>query len=153
MMKINNMNKDLKTVIITISILVVFGVATFFIGKYLGKKSEETGNKAELPDDIDWTKTETIMESEEAQMHAAALYKDMKGWNIKMRDTTIYTSYLATSDRVFVATATYFEKNYGKGENLAQWINGEHYFLTNYFELDETIKSIIKRLEKFGIKA
>lgn len=147
------MKKDLKTIVITLVILVVFGFSAFFIGKYLGKKDEEQGNKGEVPDETNWSSGLTTSEKALVKENADALYKDMNGWNVKRRDTSIYTKYLATSDKVFVETAKYFEEKYGNGENLAQWIDGENFFLTNYLELSKTIDKIIERLEKFGIKA
>lgn len=133
------------------AVLLVLGVSTFFIGKYIGKKDEKTGNKGKIPTETDWGTALTAAESAAAQAHAKALYKDMKGLNIWKRDLKIYTDFLAAPDRVFVAAANYFDDNYGKGDNLAQWIDGENFFTTNLSDAVEVADSIIERLAKFGI--
>lgn len=141
----------LKTSLIIVVVLLALGVGTFFFGRYIGKKAEETGNKGKLPEETDWGTALTKSESEAAQKHAKTLHADMKGPNFLKRDMKLYADYLATSDRVFVATANYFIDNYGKGENLAQWIDDENFFLTNLSDASDIADSIIERLAKFGI--
>lgn len=145
------MNQSIKTSLIVLAVLLVLGVSTFFIGKYIGKKNEKTGNKGKIPTETDWGTTLTAAESAAAQTHAQALYKDMKGLNIWKRDIKIYTDFLAAPDRVFVAAANYFNDNYGKGDNLAQWIDSENFLVTNLTDAVDVADSIIERLEKFGI--
>ena len=145
------MNQSIKTSLIVMAVLLVMGLSAFFVGKYIGKKAEETGNKGKVPGETDWGSALTKAESDAAQQHAKALYADMKGWNLWKRDIKIYSNYLATSDRVFVATANYFVDNYGKGENLAQWIDSENFFVTNLKDAADVAESIIERLGKFGI--
>lgn len=145
------MNKDLKTALIIVAVILILGVGTFFIGKYIGKKAEETGNKGKIPAETDWGTALTKAESEASQKHAKALHTDMKGPNFFKRDMKLYTDYLATSDRVFVATANYFNDTYGKGENLAQWIDGENFYITNLGDASDVADSIVERLAKFGI--
>ncbi|GEM_PF-2897744 len=144
-------NQTIRTVIILVVVLTIIGLSTFFIGRYLGKKSEADENKGKTPDTTDWGKSLTKEESEAAQNHAKALYNDMKGWFMATHNPDVYTDYLATSDRVFVATANYFKDNYGDGENLAQWVDGEHFFWSDFYKTSEVVAKIIKRLEKFGI--
>lgn len=148
---IGDMGKTIKIMLIVVVIFLVMGTAAFFIGKYLGKKDEEKGNKGKIPTETDWGKELTASESEAAQTHAQALYKDMKGLNIWKRDIKIYTDFLAAPDRVFVAAANYFNDNYGKGDNLAQWIDSENFLVTNLTDAVDVADSIIERLEKFGI--
>ena len=147
------MNKDLKTALVIVAVLLVMGVSTFFIGRYIGKKSEESGNKGKIPAETDWGTALSKAESDAAQKHAKALHADMKGPNFWKRDMKIYTDYLATSDRLFVATANYFDDTYGKGENLAKWIDGENFFVTNLGDASDVADSILERLAKFGILA
>lgn len=103
-----------------------------------------------MPSQTDYGQSLTQLETQEIIRHADALYKDMNGLNLLPRDASVYTEYLASSDRVFVGTANYFYDNYGRGENLAQWIDSEAYWFTNS-NLKETINSIQGRLAKFGI--
>ena len=147
------MNKDLKTALVIVAVLLVMGVSTFFIGRYIGKKSEESGNKGKIPAETDWGTALSKSESDAAQKHAKALHGDMKGPNLWKRNMKIYTDYLATSDRLFVATANYFDDTYGKGENLAQWIDEENFFVTNLGDASDVADSILGRLAKFGILA
>lgn len=144
-------NQTIRTVIVLIVMLTIIGISTFFIGKYLGKKSEEEANKGLNPNDTDWGKTLTASESEEVKKHAKLLYEDMHGWLFSIHKPDIYSDYLATSDRIFVATANYFKDNYGNGENLAQYIDGEVFIVSDFYKTSEIAKEIIKRLEKFGI--
>ncbi len=138
-----------KYIIISASIIVVI-VAVALIFYFKGKK---TGNNiATLPGQTQWGKDLTDQESTEIKQHAQNLYKDMKGLNFMPRDASVYTSYLASSDRVFVGAANYFAENYGAGENLADWIDSESYTATN-IGLQTTIDSIITKLAKFGIIA
>lgn len=138
-----------KYIIISASIIVVI-VAVALIFYFKGKK---TGNNiATLPDQTQWGKDLTDQETTEIKQHAQDLYKDMKGLNFMPRDASVYTSYLASSDRVFVGVANYFAENYGAGENLADWIDSESYTATN-IGLQTTIDSIITKLAKFGIIA
>ena len=145
------MNQTVKTALIIVVVLLVMGLSAFLIGKYIGKKDEESGNKGKVPGATDWGADLTTAESTAAQSHAQALYKDMKGLNIWKRDIKIYSDYLASSDRVFVATANYFDDNYGKGDNLAQWLDDENFFMTNLDDAASVADSIIERLAKFGI--
>ncbi|MDD3479959.1 MAG: hypothetical protein PHI42_06205 [Paludibacteraceae bacterium] len=150
---VGSMGKTIKIMLIVVVIFIVMGTAAFFIGKYLGKKDEENGDKGIIPAETDWGAALTIAESEAAQSHARKLYEDMKGLNMWKRDIKMYSDYLASSDRVFVATANYFDDNYGGGDNLAKWIDDENFFMTNLSDAVEVADSIIERLAKFGIIA
>ncbi len=150
---VGSMGKTVKILLVVILIFLVMGTAAFFIGKYLGKKDEEQGDKGKIPAATDWGRELTLSESEAAQTHAKKLHEDMKGLNIWSRDMKIYSDYLASSDRVFVAAANYFDDNYGDGDNLAQWIDDESFTATNLQDAQKIADSIIERLAKFGIIA
>jgi len=148
---LGSMGKTIKIILIVVIIFIVMGAIAFFVGKYLGKKDEEQGDKGKIPAETDWGRELTQSESEAAQTHAKKLYEDMKGLNFWQRDMKIYSDYLASSDRVFVAAANYFDDNYGDGDNLAQWIDDESYTATNFKDAQKIADSIIERLAKFGI--
>lgn len=140
----------IKPAAIGLAMVVVVIIIVYFVGKKQGKQLSSSGNKGLLPSQTDYGQSLTQLETQEIIRHADALYKDMNGLNLLPRDASVYTEYLASSDRVFVGTANYFYDNYGRGENLAQWIDSEAYWFTNS-NLKETINSIQGRLAKFGI--
>ena len=140
----------IKPAAIGLAMIVVVIIIVYFVGKKQGKQLSSSGNKGLLPSQTDYGQSLTQLETQEIIRHADALYKDMNGLNLLPRDASVYTEYLASSDRVFVGTANYFYDNYGRGENLAQWIDSEAYWFTNS-NLKETINSIQGRLAKFGI--
>lgn len=140
----------IKPAAIGLAVVVVIIIIVYFVGKKQGKQLSTSGNKGLLPSQTDYGQSLTQLETQEIIRHADALYKDMNGLNLLPRDASVYTEYLASSDRVFVGTANYFYDNYGRGENLAQWIDSEAYWFTNS-NLKETINSIQGRLAKFGI--
>lgn len=140
----------IKPAAIGLAVIVVIIIIVYFVGKKQGKQLSTSGNKGLLPSQTDYGQSLTQLETQEIIRHADALYKDMNGLNLLPRDASVYTEYLATSDRVFVGTANYFYDNYGRGDNLAQWIDSEAYWFTNS-NLKETINSIQGRLAKFGI--
>ncbi len=140
----------IKPAAIGLAVIVVIIIIVYFVGKKQGKQLSTSGNKGLLPSQTDYGQSLTQLETQEIIRHADALYKDMNGLNLLPRDASVYTEYLASSDRVFVGTANYFYDNYGRGENLAQWIDSEAYWFTNS-NLKETINSIQGRLAKFGI--
>lgn len=140
----------IKPAAIGLAVVVVIIIIVYFVGKKQGKQLSSSGNKGLLPSQTDYGQSLTQLETQEIIRHADALYKDMNGLNLLPRDASVYTEYLASSDRVFVGTANYFYDNYGRGENLAQWIDSEAYWFTNS-NLKETINSIQGRLAKFGI--
>lgn len=140
----------IKPAAIGLAVVVVVIIIVYFVGKKQGKQLSTSGNKGLLPSQTDYGQSLTQLETQEIIRHADALYKDMNGLNLLPRDASVYTEYLASSDRVFVGTANYFYDNYGRGENLAQWIDSEAYWFTNS-NLKETINSIQGRLAKFGI--
>lgn len=140
----------IKPAAIGLAVIVVVIIIVYFVGKKQGKQLSSSGNKGLLPSQTDYGQSLTQLETQEIIRHADALYKDMNGLNLLPRDASVYTEYLASSDRVFVGTANYFYDNYGRGENLAQWIDSEAYWFTNS-NLKETINSIQGRLAKFGI--
>lgn len=140
----------IKPAAIGLAVIVVVIIIVYFVGKKQGKQLSTSGNKGLLPSQTDYGQSLTQLETQEIIRHADALYKDMNGLNLLPRDASVYTEYLASSDRVFVGTANYFYDNYGRGENLAQWIDSEAYWFTNS-NLKETINSIQGRLAKFGI--
>ena len=140
----------IKPAAIGLAMVVVVIIIVYFVGKKQGKQLSSSGNKGLLPSQTDYGQSLTQLETQEIIRHADALYKDMNGLNLLPRDASVYTEYLASSDRVFVGTANYFYDNYGRGENLAQWIDSEAYWCTNS-NLKETINSIQGRLAKFGI--
>lgn len=140
----------IKPAAIGLAVVVVVIIIVYFVGKKQGKQLSSSGNKGLLPNQTDYGQSLTQLETQEIIRHADALYKDMKGLKLLPRDASVYTEYLASSDRVFVGTANYFYDNYGRGENLAKWIDGEAYWFTNS-NLKDTINSIQKRLAKFGI--
>lgn len=140
----------IKPAAIGLAVVVVVIIIVYFVGKKQGKQLSSSGNKGLLPSQTDYGQSLTQLETQEIIRHADALYKDMNGLNLLPRDASVYTEYLASSDRVFVGTANYFYDNYGRGDNLAQWIDSEAYWFTNS-NLKETINSIQGRLAKFGI--
>lgn len=140
----------IKPAAIGLAVVVVVIIIVYFVGKKQGKQLSTSGNKGLLPSQTDYGQSLTQLETQEIIRHADALYKDMNGLNLLPRDASVYTEYLASSDRVFVGTANYFYDNYGRGDNLAQWIDSEAYWFTNS-NLKETINSIQGRLAKFGI--
>lgn len=140
----------IKPAAIGLAVIVVVTIIVYFVGKKQGKQLSTSGNKGLLPSQTDYGQSLTQLETQEIIRHADALYKDMNGLNLLPRDASVYTEYLASSDRVFVGTANYFYDNYGRGDNLAQWIDSEAYWFTNS-NLKETINSIQGRLAKFGI--
>ena len=140
----------IKPAAIGLAVVVVIIIIVYFVGKKQGKQLSTSGNKGLLPSQTDYGQSLTQLETQEIIRHADALYKDLNGLNLLPRDASVYTEYLASSDRVFVGTANYFYDNYGRGENLAQWIDSEAYWFTNS-NLKETINSIQGRLAKFGI--
>lgn len=148
------MNTKQLTITLSVALLLIALslTITYYVARRQGKKLASVGNKGKLPDATDYGKSLSGSESQLAVQHATALYKDMKGVNIFSRDARIYTDYLATTDRVFVATANYFADNYGDGQNLAQWIKGEQFWFTN-FDLQDTTQSILTRLQSHGITA
>lgn len=139
-----------KTIAITTAILVLLLIIIYLIGRKAGKNLTASGNKGLMPSQTDYGKTLSETESQQVIKHANALYNDMKGLNFWKRDASIYTEYLASSDRVFVGTANYFYDNFGNGDNLAKWIKGEAYWFTN-LDLNDTTDSILSRLARFGI--
>ena len=46
---VGSMGKTVKILLVVILIFLVMGTAAFFIGKYLGKKDEEQGDKGKIP--------------------------------------------------------------------------------------------------------
>jgi len=144
--------KKIKITAIASFSIVLLVVLIYFIGKAVGKNKKTAGSQSTLPADTNWGSSLSSTESEEIARHAKALYDDMKGVNFWTRDISIYTNYLATSDRVFVGVANYFYDKYGSGENLAQWINSEVWGWSATANTD-VINSIVERLNKFKIYA
>ncbi|NCC99991.1 MAG: hypothetical protein EOL95_09880 [Bacteroidia bacterium] len=136
-------------IIISASVIVLItaiALTFYFVGK------KKVNNVAKLPDQTNWGNELDDTENLEIQKHSRKLYEDMKGLNFLSRDASIYSEYLASSDRVFVGAANYFAQTYGKGENLAQWLDSENFAITN-IGLSTTIDSIMGRLAKYGITA
>ena len=146
------MTKNVKAATITVVVVVVLIVVIYLIGRYYGKKANSEGNKGKLPNQTDWGSALSESESLQIETHAKALHKEMKGINILPRDFSVFTSYLASTDRVFVGTANYFNDNYGDGENLAKWLKGENFEFTNV-GLGKVADQIIGRLNLHGIYA
>jgi hypothetical protein len=144
-MEENNI-KLLKYVGIAILVVVIVVVVVYYVGKKSGKEDETVA----LPSATDWGKSLTEAENNEIKKHAEALYSDMKGIKLGIRDESTYNSYLASSDRVFVGTANYFAEKYGEGENIATWFDNESYNFLN-IKLKERVKTILSRLSGFGI--
>lgn len=143
-----------KIIIIVVALLAAITGAYFLLKK---KKTETTVDLTsfgvEKKTDIDTSSTDNpYTETEKATVKrlAKSLYADMNGVSLLInRDTKTYNEYLATSDKIFEATAKYFETNYGLGDNLATWLNNEFYTGT----LSDTVSKIINRLmTSFEIK-
>ena len=151
-MKALNMTKNVKIAMVTVVAVVILIVVIYYVGRYAGKVANSTGNKGKLPSETDWGSALSESESIMIQNHAKGLYKEMKGINVLPRDFSVFTSYLAATDRVFVGAANYFNDNYGNGENLAKWLKGENFEFTN-IGLGKVADQIIERLNKHGIYA
>ncbi len=125
--------------------IVLLCLAIYYLGRWIGKRSYNEDNKGDVPNETDWGKELSNTESVDIQFHARRLYDDMNGLNVT-RDISVYSSYLATTDRIFVGTANYFFENYGDGENLATWIDDENFYLTSLSTGEDVKKSILDRL-------
>lgn len=146
-----------KLVVSLIIILLILAVALtlYFSGRKAGvKKASAQGNKGKLPEETDWGKGQNLTPTEILQIKhfADALFEDMDGINWFSRDVQLYREYLASSDRVFVGTANYFFDNYGRGDNLAVWLDKE-WFKWQDLSSDQLKKSVVQRLAEHGIKA
>lgn len=148
------MKTSLKTTVVTVSIIVVILIALiitlYFVGRKQGKKAATEGNKGELPQETDWGKSLTDVESSDIKRIAEALHKDMKGISLFTRNEAIYYEYINSTDRVFVGVANYFADQYG--ESLAKWID-EEYFSSVSIQLQGVADAILERLAKHGITA
>ena len=107
------------------------------------KKDAET---VVLPKETDWGRTLTDFQSDQIARLAKLLYEDMKGWNAWGHSSHVYEEYAATDDVIFVGVANYFAEKYGKGENLAKWLDDEQ-----FFTLSSTVDAIKSRLASFNI--
>lgn len=134
----------IKTIVISSTVTVV-AVAVIVVAVIISKRRK--GSTTELPKDTDWGNQLSDAESETVFRIAQALHNDMTGLNWNGHTTAVYTEYAATSDRIFVAVAKYFEERWGRGENLATWLDNEVFGSS----LDNTISSILSRLSKYGI--
>lgn len=101
----------IKPAAIGLAVIVVVIIIVYFVGKKQGKQLSSSGNKGLLPSQTDYGQSLTQLETQEIIRHADALYKDMNGLNLLPRDASVYTEYLATSDRVFVGTANAVAKS------------------------------------------
>ena len=105
---------------------------------FVKKKDVET---VVLPKETDWGRDLTDFQSEQIARLAKLLYEDMKGWNAWGHSSQVYEEYAATDDVIFVGVANYFAEKYGKGENLAKWLDDEQ-----FFTLSSTVDAIKSRL-------
>ena len=110
---------------------------------FVKKKDVET---VVLPKETDWGRDLTDFQSEQIARLAKLLYEDMKGWNAWGHSSQVYEEYAATDDVIFVGVANYFAEKYGKGENLAKWLDDEQ-----FFTLSSTVDAIKSRLASFNI--
>lgn len=99
-----------------------------------------------LPNETDWGRSLTEFQSDQIARLAKLLYEDMKGWNAWGHSSHVYEEYAATDDVIFVGVANYFAEKYGKGENLAKWLDDEQ-----FFTLSSTVDAIKSRLASFNI--
>lgn len=104
------------------------------------------GATTAMPNELDWGSSFSEAESNDIYRIAKALYEDMDGLSMN-HNNAVYTEYAATSDRVFVGVANYFAERWGKGDNLATWLDGEVYAASN----KATVKTILARLNAYGI--
>ncbi len=130
--------------------IVLVCLAIYFLGRWIGKRAYNEDNKGKVPSETDWGQELTNTESVDIQSHARRLYDDMDGLNF-MRDISVYSSYLATTDRVFVGAANFFFENYGDGENLATWLEDESFYFTSLSTGLDVKKSVLERLAKNNI--
>ena len=131
-----------KTLIIGSSILGTVLLIVLVI-YFVKKKDVET---VVLPKETDWGRGLTDFQSEQIARLAKLLYEDMKGWNAWGHSSQVYEEYAATDDVIFVGVANYFAEKYGKGENLAKWLDDEQ-----FFTLSSTVDAIKSRLASFNI--
>lgn len=90
----------------------------------------------------------TAAEMDAADRLASRLYRDMDGLNLFGHDESIYNEVILLSDRDLSILNAVFNKKYGHGETLAEWLAGESFAWTDSFGIEAVVKSIIQRLEK-----
>ncbi len=134
-----------KKSIIVASIVMASLLAIVLVIYFIVKKSKDVGTVA-LPKETEWGKTLTDYQSDQIARIAKGLYEDMKGYNAWGHSSSIYEEYAATDDVIFVGVANYFAEKYGKGENLAKWLDDEV-----FFTLSSTVDAIKSRLASFNI--
>lgn len=134
-----------KKSIIVASIVMAGVLAIVLVIYFIVKKSKDAGTVA-LPKETDWGRSLTDYQSEQIARIAKALYEDMNGWNVWGHNSSVYEEYAACNDVIFVGVANYFADKYGKGENLAKWLDDEA-----YGTLSSTVDAIKSRLASFNI--
>lgn len=131
--------------IVLASIVMAALLTIVLIIYFIVKKSKDAGTVA-LPKETDWGRSLTDYQSDQIARIAKSLYEDMKGYNAWGHNSSIYEEYAATDDIIFVGVANYFADKYGKGENLAKWLDDEV-----FFTLQSTVDAIKSRLASFNI--
>lgn len=135
-----------KTIVLTLGTLIGL-LAIVLVIYFIVKKSKDAGTVL-LPNETDWGKSLTDSQSDNVARIAKGLYEDINGFNGWGHTSSIYEEYAACDDVVFVGVANYFAERYGKGANLAKWLDDEV-----FFSLTSTVDSIKSRLANFGINA
>ncbi|MGM9745827.1 MAG: hypothetical protein ACI30H_02565 [Paludibacteraceae bacterium] len=90
----------------------------------------------------------TDAEIDAADKLAAKLYRDMDGLNLMGHDDSLYEEMNLLSDRELSILNAVFNKKYGNGETLIEWLEGESFRWSDDLGLDTLVKSIINRLNK-----
>ena len=90
----------------------------------------------------------TNAEVDAADRLAAKLYRDMDGLNLMGHDIDLYEEVNLLSDRELSILNAVFNKKYGNGETLIEWLDAESFLWADNFGLDTLVKSIINRLNK-----
>ncbi len=140
------MSKNIKIYIIIAVVVVIIIALVYFQGKAAG-----TIKQVKLPNDEPGMKNLTDAEATQVREIARSLYEEMKGVNLLSRDPEPYDKLSKLSDTLFVAVYNDFNKNYGNGETLYAWMDGE-YYLAHSFYLSGLVSNVIMpRMQKLNL--
>ena len=136
-------------------VLTIVVLAIVIVVKNQKAKAKTPENDTPLKADDVFDKTSsgnaaavTDAEVDAADRLAAKLYRDMDGLNLMGHDIDLYEEVNLLSDRELSILNAVFNKKYGNGETLIEWLDAESFLWADNFGLDTLVKSIINRLNK-----
>jgi hypothetical protein len=113
---------------------VIIYVLLVLVGLYLYKRYIKDVIKATVPEDTQTngdtpTSTLTALQKEQVAKIASALHSDLEGWSMVFnRNAKPYQDMAQASNTMFVAIYNEFNKKYGKGSTIRQWLEEDVFY-------------------------